>query len=193
MDDIRPFFVGLGYKTQGEELSTTHHFAEVVVISNSHQALNPLLFLMIKNGVEKFDFSDAPKEIISLDKNSFAMVGEVVDIDKKKKIVTLSNHQTVSYNYLVLANGTEKICISTQQNGIANGVQILIHALKIKKISPEMTTIPSKFTALKRPKFMTIDPTVTTLPAEIQKLIFHENSTDVLSSKVKKCLYEVIL
>lgn len=193
MDNIRPFFVGLGYKNPGDELSTTHHFAEVVVISNSHQALNPLLFLMKQNGVERFDFSEAPNEKISLDDSSFAMAGEVVHIDKKKKLITLSSRQTVSYNYLILANGTEKICISTRSNGIASGVQILIHALKIKKISPDLKANQSAFAALRNPKFMAVDSAETHLPAEIQKLLFHENSTDALSSKVKKCLYEVVM
>lgn len=191
MDNIRTFFVGVGYKHHDDNPTSTHHFAEIVVITSSNQALKPLLYLLHKDASVSFDLSEAPKEI-PINNDAFTMAGEVVSIDKKKKIIYLSNQHTVTYNYLILATGTEHVFINTNSEEFAHGLQILIHALRIKKVSPDLSSSHPQHSGAKNPKFMSHGTTAVSLPPKIQNLIFREDAGHE-SQISRKCLYEVIL
>lgn len=194
MDYIRTFFIGVGYKQfQGDPPSTKHFFAEVVIIANSHQSLNPLLYLLKKETIESYDLVQEPKELIAINSDAFAMAGEVHSIDKRKKIVYLSNNQSIAYNYLILATGTDQVCISSHPDGLMNGLQILIHALRVRKISPNFASAKSDLSGAKNPRFMSFDPTATTLPPEIKNLIFRDNDSEASFNVNIKRLYEVII
>lgn len=63
-------------------------------------------------------------------KESCTMLGELQEVDKKKKMIRLCNKQTVSYKHLIVING-KKPLVSTINHEINNALQALMEALKV--------------------------------------------------------------
>jgi len=70
-------------------------------------------------------------------KDSCTHLGELEEVDKKKKIVRLANNQSVNYKHLNIING-KKPLISTINHEITNALQALMEALKV---NPNVDTL----------------------------------------------------
>lgn len=74
-------------------------------------------------------------------KDSCTMLGELGELDKKKKLIHLDNKRVVSYKHLIVING-KKPLISTINHEITNALQTLMEALKVNP-SVDSLLLPS--------------------------------------------------
>ena len=106
-------------------------FAEVVFLDKTQDAAKPRLYQLKDTAL-----SDSPPPLINSDAFSFSgeafvLLGEVDSIDKKKKHILLSNHNTVAYQYLVIVSGSKPI-FTFQEPEFGAGLQALVDALRVK-------------------------------------------------------------
>ena len=109
-----------------------HLYAEIILIEKSSDNPNfPLLYQLEESQVHQEDTLIDPSRLTD---EMFAMLGEVVSIDRANKVVLLANGDRVSYKYLVLFSESRLAHFSDAQIGeFRNGLQALSDALRIKK------------------------------------------------------------
>lgn len=104
-------------------------FADVILIDKSHKGLQPLLYEV---------------------EDTFMMMGEVINIDKKKKQIILSDNTIVSYNHLILATGlTPSHSGSIPHQEFTAGLNALLEAIKIRNNLPKLNEIAEKYSLSK--------------------------------------------
>jgi NADH dehydrogenase FAD-containing subunit len=151
----RAFIVGANLENMGKNPPPPRHiFADIILIDKTQDALKPSLY-QVKTGTlgENDDFFALKRNgYFSIDRNAFMMTGTVVSIDKKKKIITLSNEDTVSYNHLILASGIHPPPHGTvHDEEFVAGLHALLEALRVRKnlpeclISPEIQELTKKY------------------------------------------------
>ena len=97
------FIIGPDFKDLSPSMAKRNIYAEVVLIDRLHPDSQPALY-QLNNGSAEEDLKAIKQGIISLQSDAFVMVGEVVSINKKSKTIILSNENTVTYKYLIIAN-----------------------------------------------------------------------------------------
>jgi NADH dehydrogenase FAD-containing subunit len=142
----RAFIVGANLENVGKTPPPPRHiFADIILIDKTQDSVNPSLYQIRKDTINENDDYLALKRngYFSIDRNAFMITGTVVLIDKKKKIITLSNENTVSYNHLILANGIHPPpdgCVHDEE--FVAGLHALLEALRVRKNLPEYLRSP---------------------------------------------------
>jgi len=118
--------------------STPKHFvAKIVLIDQSNDALKPLLYRFKEEKLvdELVDHPSLKTQIFPLhNHDAFTMMGEVMAIDRQKKLITLERNITVSYQHLVVAVGLSQTSThSPHDEEMETGLINLVDALKIQK------------------------------------------------------------
>lgn len=121
-----------------------HSFAEVVFIDKSHPGAAPMLYQLKDNNLSIHGNEVWKSTSFSFSRDTFFLVGEVISIDRKNKKILLSNRNTISYSYLVMASGSKPL-FSLHETEFAAGLQALMDALKVKP------KIPNSFAAYLNP------------------------------------------
>lgn len=198
MEIPKVVIIGVDFKDLKKGATSQHLFAEVVLIDKTQQSLQPLLYQYTHDDqiqdpyllLSKTDFS-------ALDTKSFMMLGEVVSIDKRNKCIILSNDNTVSYNYLIIASGAKHGNLGSElTEEFAPGLQALIEALKIKKEIPFVIGQPPA-QSKKRAQLSIAQPPNTNPSRDIGKLANHYilsgtlNPLSIYLSGIERRLYEV--
>lgn len=182
-----------GFVAQWSSSSPMHFFAEIVLIDHSPKAVNSLLYQLRQEVIERAKNS-MTKEFNTIHRDDFTLLGEVISIDKGKKLIHLSNEQTISYMYLILVSTTEQLNQAAENEKLLNGLLSLLQALRVKEIPLNFSVNIDSFMSAKHPRFISSDATSPQLSQEIQNLIIQkESSQDVIVSSSRKCLYEVLL
>lgn len=141
----KTFIIGVNLRNMERLPSSQHVFADVVVIDKSNEFLNPLVYQLNSDALSEQDDDSAfyHPGLLKLQDNSFAMMGEVLSIDKSKKMVHLTNQMSVSYKHLIIASGIRHSLLgSTQEEEFSVGVQALWEALRIRKNITSSMVIP---------------------------------------------------
>lgn len=195
MDYIKTNYIDAYYSNfHQKELASGHQFAEVVLVDNSHQALKTLLYQLNKEAIQNNDLIGMPKDLIIEHGDAFTLIGEIDLIDKKNKLIYLSNKKTVAYNYLILANSTEQICITKQDDGFFNGLQNLVHALRVRKIYTCLPKNQPSHSSAKNSRFMSFDISTMCLPDDIQNIILQKKAhKKKRMNATRRYLYEVVI
>lgn len=84
--DNRTVIIGVNARTLQNPRSAKHFFADVVLIDKSNTILQPLLYQLKNDALNKsYELNHFKRDgYMSIDHNAFAMMGEVLNIDKKK-------------------------------------------------------------------------------------------------------------
>lgn len=108
--------------------------ADVVLVDSTTENVQPMLYILKQ---DKFfseqDFEAIIQGFLSFDRDAFVQAGEVASINKKNKQIILSNQNTVTYNHLIVARGTQTALLSYE---FLAGVQTLVDALRVRKKLP---------------------------------------------------------
>ena len=182
MEFEKAVIIGVSPQNYQNTISSKHMVAEVVLIDKSQSALRPLLYQLKKNSLSETSVDKAIQDggLVSVDRDAFMMVGEVLSIDKKKKMIHLSNQNTVSYKHLIVANDEE----------FSHAIHALIDALKVQKKIPSLSSLDRYHATREHPKYSLFEDG--TLKA-ISKLIYPKNQPLPRDSKIEKPLYELQL
>lgn len=118
-------------------------FAEVILIDKTHDAANPMIYQLRDTALPTLDHILHWKtDSAPLPSEAFTVLGDAITIDRKKKQILLSNKNTVAYNYLIIASGTNPVFTFEDEKFMA-AFQALIEALRVKP------KIPSSFAMVK--------------------------------------------
>lgn len=124
---IKAVVVGLG-PSQPQQKSV-HLFANIVLVDKS-QNIQPFLYELQSEFLHNSNFTSFPNHgLYSLPKGQFLFIGEVESIDKKKKMIILSNGGTVSYNHLI---SVKALNTETQNQEMNTIIRHFTDALKIQ-------------------------------------------------------------
>ncbi len=121
--------------------------ADIVLIDRTYSDKQPMVYILKKDHI----FAGEELSSCSIDKDSFLQMGEMLTLNKKSKILILSNDNTITYNHLIIASGSQHELLNDE---FLAGVQTLVDALRVRK------KIPNSFATM-------------TIPAENKKNLDH--------------------
>jgi NADH dehydrogenase FAD-containing subunit len=144
MDPARSIIIGVNFPDGLKGSESQHFYADVVVIDKTQTGMKPLLY-QIKDEALSQNLYNEDGAAITLAYGSFVMMGEIVTIDRKAKIIRFSSstgnnviQNTISYQHLVIASGLRHAVGSIDQaEAFCKGLQTLIEAARIKNKLPE--------------------------------------------------------
>lgn len=103
-------------------------FADVIFIDKTHSAITPAVYQL--NDASQLSQLNFNPGAANSWKDNCTMLGELDELDKKRKIIRLANKQSVSYKHLIIISG-KKPLVSTINQEITNALQALMEALKV--------------------------------------------------------------
>jgi len=108
---------------------------EVLLIDKTnHHLFQPLLYQVATAGLSPGEIGIPIREILRDHKHTTVVMGDVVNIDKNKRELTLGNGDLVSYDYLVVSTGARHSYFGKDQwEPFAPGLKTIQDALKIRE------------------------------------------------------------
>jgi hypothetical protein len=90
MEYIKTAIIGVNFQDLQKSANSVHLFAEVVLLDKTQESLQPVLYQLKKEALYGTDdLATIPKEFATMQRDAFYMIGEVVEIDKRKKMIRL--------------------------------------------------------------------------------------------------------
>lgn len=200
--DAQIVIVGVNAREYSSNYSSKHIFVDVVFIDKSNEILCPLLYQLKSDAMR----SDKDLETfrrsgyLSLSENAFAMIGEVLTIDKKKKQIQLKNQDSVTYKHLIMATGLSHTAMgSVHDQEMSAGFHTLSEALRIQKNFDQSMNTSQTISQSEHPKKSHIANSEQYEVVNIQELIKTLSSYDsskplnITFAGTNRRLYEVQL
>ena len=138
MDLSKVYIIGAEFKDLNSTRSTQHFYAEVILIDRSLPEAKPTLYQLTPEPNLQEDLKAIKQGIITLSEDAFVTVGEVKQINKATKTIILTNGNTVTYKYLILANRNPNT--SLKQDEFLSSLNTLFYALLLSKTLPTINT-----------------------------------------------------
>ncbi len=106
----------------------------LLIDKTNHHLFQPLLYEVATAALSPGDIATPLREILRHQQNTTVIMGEVVNIDKKNKQITISNGDIYGYDYLVVAVGARHSYFGRDDwEPFAPGLKTLSDALKIRE------------------------------------------------------------
>lgn len=106
----------------------------LVIDKTNHHLFQPLLYQVASAALSPGEIAIPIREILRKNENTSVIMGEVVQVDKKNRRLTLANNETIDYDYLVLAVGARHSYFGNPQwEKHAPGLKTIKDALKIRE------------------------------------------------------------
>jgi len=108
---------------------------EVLLIDKkNHHLFQPLLYQVATAALSPADIAMPLREIFRNQDNTTVIMGNVVEIDKARKMITLKNGENISYDYLVIGVGARHSYFGRDDwEKLAPGLKTLTDALGIRE------------------------------------------------------------
>lgn len=132
--------VGAEYRGRGTPNWETRLLVDVAFIDKTQVGVKPFVYqlhdsvLATNADTVSLNASYAP-----FSPESFILLGEMSEVDKKNKQIFLSNKNVVSYQYLIVVTGTKSSLSHTE---FSAGLHALIEALRVKPKINDSFSIP---------------------------------------------------
>lgn len=135
MTYIRTIIVGGGFGGLNVANSLRRAKMDVLLIDKkNHHLFQPLLYQVASAALSPADIAIPLRETLRNNANTTVLMGEVVNIDKEKRLVTLGNGECYGYDYLVIATGARHSYFGNDQwENFAPGLKTLDDALCIRE------------------------------------------------------------
>lgn len=106
----------------------------ILIDKKNHHLFQPLLYQVATAALSPADIAIPLREILRHQKNTTVIMGEVIDIDKGQRQITLGNGDVISYDYLVLAVGASHSYFGKDEWApLAPGLKTITDALQIRE------------------------------------------------------------
>lgn len=125
--------IGSGVHSRSVTDEGQHIVVEIVLLDRTHgQNVDGQLYHLHAAKLEPTDVVNTSHSMDQLMEDNFAMMGTVIDIDKKRRHIRLSNGTTVSYTHLIVMTGNQPTYV-THEGGaeMRPGIQTLAIGLKL--------------------------------------------------------------
>jgi NADH:ubiquinone reductase (H+-translocating) len=108
---------------------------EVLLIEKTnHHLFQPLLYQVASAALSPGEIATPLREILQHQENTTVVMGEVVHIDKEKRLLTLGNGDTVTFDYLIVATGARHSYFGKDEwETLAPGLKTIKDALSIRE------------------------------------------------------------
>ncbi|HSW72289.1 MAG TPA: NAD(P)/FAD-dependent oxidoreductase [Chlamydiales bacterium] len=105
-----------------------------LVDKTNHHLFQPLLYQVASAALSPADIAVPIREILSPYDNITVIMGDVTEIDKKKRMIIFGNGDTLEYDYLIIAVGARHSYFGKPEwEKDAPGLKTLVDALKIRE------------------------------------------------------------
>ncbi|MFQ5729596.1 MAG: hypothetical protein ACE5GN_04465 [Waddliaceae bacterium] len=134
--DNKAVIIGVNLRDLEGTPSPQSIIAEIVLIDRTNGILHPLLYQLRRDALDQQnDISTIHNyDFTTIESNAFAMIGEVLTIDKTKKQIYLKNEITVTYQHLIMASGLKQSMQgSTYDEELSAGLHALMEAIRVRK------------------------------------------------------------
>ena len=106
----------------------------LLIDKTNHHLFQPLLYEVATAALSPGEIATPLREILRHQKQTSVIMGEVVSIDKRAKKVALSNGNTFSYDYLIIATGARHSYFGNNAwESYAPGLKTISDALRIRE------------------------------------------------------------
>jgi len=135
MPYTRVIIVGGGFGGLNAAKALKNAQVEVLLIDKTnHHLFQPLLYQVATAALSPGEIAIPIREILRHQENTTVIMGEVSDIDKKNKHITLANGDRMRYDYLILAVGARHSYFGKNEwEQYAPGLKTITDALKIRE------------------------------------------------------------
>ncbi len=135
MDPAKVVVIGGGFAGLNLVQSLSKAALEILLIDQkNHHLFQPLLYQVASAALSPADIATPLREILSTQTNTSVVMGTVEKIEKRQRRVTLSDGDSIPYDYLVVAPGA---CYSyfghDEWKSFAPGLKTIPDALRIRE------------------------------------------------------------
>ncbi|MCP5491525.1 MAG: NAD(P)/FAD-dependent oxidoreductase [Chlamydiales bacterium] len=100
----------------------------------NHHLFQPLLYQVASAALSPADIAIPLREILRDHKNTTVLMGDVIDVDKEKRFITLGNGEIMHFDFLVIAAGARHSYFGNDQwEKFAPGLKTVSDALNIRE------------------------------------------------------------
>lgn len=114
------------FKDINKPIESRDMYAEIVLIDRSHPAVQPLLYQLTHESMPSSDKSGFRHDLVTMSRDAFREIGPIASIDRRNKQIRMENQSTVTYKYLIIANGAHQT--------VTGGLQTLFDALRVQTL-----------------------------------------------------------
>lgn len=105
-----------------------------IIDKTNHHLFQPLLYQVATAGLSPGEIGTPIREVLRYQENASVIMGDVANIDKNNRTLTLGNGDVIHYDYLVLAIGARHSYFGNDQwEPYAPGLKTIQDALKIRE------------------------------------------------------------
>jgi NADH:ubiquinone reductase (H+-translocating) len=105
-----------------------------LIDKNNHHLFQPLLYEVATAALSPADIAVPIREILARHQNITVVMGEVISIDKEKRLVSLKNGECIGFDYLIIALGSRTAYYGHEDwEPFAPGLKNLMDAQKIRE------------------------------------------------------------
>lgn len=124
---------GFGGLTTAKTLKTAK-MDLLLIDKTNHHLFQPLLYQVATAALSPGEIGIPIREILRHQRNASVIMGDVVRVDKTKKMLTLLNGDQIGYDYLVIAIGAKHSYFGKNEwEPVAPGLKTLSDALEIRQ------------------------------------------------------------
>lgn len=106
----------------------------LVIDKTNHHLFQPLLYEVATAALSPGEIATPIREILRNQENTTVLMGDVVKIDKNRKVIELRNGECIGFDYLIIAIGARHSYFGNDQwEKFAPGLKTLSDALKIRE------------------------------------------------------------
>ncbi len=134
MEDYQQLIiVGAGLQNMGSKGPPYHLFTEAVLLDRTNpKDIHPILYQIGQSPLADALVSPSIHDYLAMQDNAFILMGKVIEVDRKAKIIHLADGHTVSYVYLVTVSGADfPYSAHDYDREFTPGLQTLVDAIKL--------------------------------------------------------------
>lgn len=127
--------IGAGFGGLWAAKALANKPVDVTVIDRkNHHTFQPLLYQVATAVLSPGEIASPIRRILSKSKNTEVILGEVVEIDRNTRTVTLESGAVVSFDYLIVAAGARHSYFGHDEwDGLAPGLKTVEDAIEIRR------------------------------------------------------------
>ncbi|NJL47029.1 MAG: NAD(P)/FAD-dependent oxidoreductase [Leptolyngbyaceae cyanobacterium SM2_5_2] len=176
---------GFGGLYAAQQLGRATHIEVTLIDKRNFHLFQPLLYQVATGGLSPGDIASPLRGVLSQQKNTQVLMGEVTDIDPNGRTVTLKDNSTLPYDTLIVATGMSHFYFGRDDwADIAPGLKTVEDALEMRRRifeafeAAEKTSDPEEQRALLTFVIVGAGPTGVELAGALAELAYHTLKPD---------------
>ncbi|TVP62462.1 MAG: NAD(P)/FAD-dependent oxidoreductase [Leptolyngbya sp. LCM1.Bin17] len=125
---------GFGGLYAAQQLGRAHDVEVTLIDKRNFHLFQPLLYQVATGGLSPGDIASPLRGVLSQQKNTKVLMGEVTDVDPDSQVITLKDGRTLPYDSLIVATGMSHFYFGRDDWAtIAPGLKTVEDALEMRR------------------------------------------------------------